>query len=138
MAEYLVHILLDKGFVIQRYDAITTNSIYLKLDYGVCNSIRISDHKGKKHLSYRYVIGFDIKECRVDQKDYERRFYPANEYKKLLEDIYQDKQSKLKSYGYLHYRQFMKNNKLSNQGKRGFWSEAKTLLPKTEKMKNEV
>ena len=48
----MCELLLEKGFIVQRYDSVTTNSIYLKLDYGMCNSIRISDHKGKKHLSY--------------------------------------------------------------------------------------
>lgn len=35
--------------VIHRLDAYSTNSIYLKFDYGIVNSLRISDHEGKKH-----------------------------------------------------------------------------------------
>ena len=57
----MCELLLEKGFIVQRYDSVTTNSIYLKLDYGMCNSIRISDHKGKKHLSYMYNLRSDIK-----------------------------------------------------------------------------
>lgn len=53
IADSLIHTLSQAGFTIQRYDASTTDSIYLKLDYGVGNSIRIS---GKKHLNYRYNI----------------------------------------------------------------------------------
>lgn len=30
--------------VIHRLDAYSTNSIYLKFDYGIVNSLRISDH----------------------------------------------------------------------------------------------
>ena len=45
--------------VIHRLDAYSTNSIYLKFDYGIVNSLRISDHEGKKHLSYRYNILLD-------------------------------------------------------------------------------
>ena len=45
IADYIQSKLLEYGFKIQRYNAYSTNSIYLKLDYGVCNSIRISDHK---------------------------------------------------------------------------------------------
>ena len=56
IADSLIHTLSQAGFTIQRYDASTTDSIYLKLDYGVGNSIRISNHTGKKHLNYRYNI----------------------------------------------------------------------------------
>ena len=42
--------------IIHRYDAYSTNSIYLKFDYGVANSLRISDHNGKRHLAYRFNI----------------------------------------------------------------------------------
>ena len=47
LADYIANRLISEGFIVQRYNAYTTNSIYLKLDYGVCNSIRISDHPGK-------------------------------------------------------------------------------------------
>ena len=56
IANDIIKTLKSIGFVIQRYDAYSTNSIYLKLDYGVCNSIRISDHTGKKYLKYRYNV----------------------------------------------------------------------------------
>ena len=51
IADYIVDSLLTYGFTIQRYNAYKTSSVYLKLDFGVCNSIRISDHDGKEHLS---------------------------------------------------------------------------------------
>ena len=41
IAKVLVQKLLDMGFTVHRYNAVTTNSIYLKLDYGVCCGIRI-------------------------------------------------------------------------------------------------
>jgi hypothetical protein len=47
IADAVIKELTAAGFVIQRYDAFSTNSIYLKLDYGLCNSIRISDHRQK-------------------------------------------------------------------------------------------
>ena len=49
----VIHILINKGFKINRYYARTTRSIYLKLDYGVCGAIRISDHIGKKKYKYK-------------------------------------------------------------------------------------
>lgn len=61
VADTLCRRLLSAGFIVHRYDAYSTNSIYLKLDCGVCNSIRISDHTGKGYLKYRYNIGSDIR-----------------------------------------------------------------------------
>lgn len=47
---------LSGKVIIHRYDSFSTNSIYLKFDYGVANSLRISDHDGKRHLRYRFNI----------------------------------------------------------------------------------
>lgn len=45
---------------IHRYDAYSTNSVYLKFDYGLGNSLRISDHHGKERLNYRFNILLDL------------------------------------------------------------------------------
>ena len=66
IAKVLIEELLKLGFVVHRYNAVTTNSIYLKLDFGVCCGIRIADHSGKKKYHYRFNVvknyGEDIKE----------------------------------------------------------------------------
>ncbi|KRG16875.1 hypothetical protein ACA29_03085 [Lederbergia galactosidilytica] len=92
-AKYIIVRLKKKGIVVQRYDSYSTNSIYLKLDYGVSNSIRISDHKGKKHLSYRYNV---LTSCPypVSSKDYKGfvRFYvPISEWDMLIRKILFDR-----------------------------------------------
>lgn len=51
LAAYVCDRLAGK-VLIHRYDAYSTNSVYLKFDYGVANSLRIADHAGKKHLAY--------------------------------------------------------------------------------------
>jgi hypothetical protein len=56
IAEILITKLKELGFIVHKYNAVTTNSIYLKLDYGVCCGIRISDHKGKKKYHYRFNV----------------------------------------------------------------------------------
>ena len=48
LADSLSERFLAEGFTVHRYDAYSTSSVYLKLDCGMCNSIRISDHRGKK------------------------------------------------------------------------------------------
>src|SRR5690242_18740705 len=56
LADRITRAVKARGISVQRYDAYTTNSVYLKFDYGVANSVRISDHNGKKHLSYRFNL----------------------------------------------------------------------------------
>ena len=56
IADDISRSLLEEGFDILRYDSYSSNSVYLKIDFGVCHTIRISDHPGKKHLHYRYNV----------------------------------------------------------------------------------
>jgi len=73
---------------VHRHNAITTVSIYLKLDYGVCCGIRISNHRGKKKYHYRFNIIKDYKGDKVIYKDglicY---FYNYNKLDRVLEEI---------------------------------------------------
>lgn len=66
IADYVCRQLSEQGFIIHRYEAFSTCSIYLKLDYGACNSIRISDHRGYAHLSYKYCILQNCYKSRLD------------------------------------------------------------------------
>lgn len=56
LAAYVCDRLAGK-VLIHRYDAYSTNSVYLKFDYGVANSLRIADHAGKEYLSYTATSG---------------------------------------------------------------------------------
>jgi hypothetical protein len=52
----LTIILKSNGFSLLLYRSKTSASVYLKLDYGACGSIRISNHPGKKKYRYTYNI----------------------------------------------------------------------------------
>lgn len=123
IADELVKALISEGFIIQRYDAYTSNSIYLKLDYGVCNSIRISDHKGKGHLKYRYNIGPHITEFKSVKDKYPRFYYRADKVKNLVKKIISDKDAKMTRYGN-RYIDFMTANKRDKNNNKGFWRQA--------------
>lgn len=125
IAEYICTQLLDEGIVIQRYDAFKTNSIYLKLDYGVLNSIRISDHRGKKYLKYRYNIGPYVKEFKTNRD--KQIFYRADKAKNLIKKVRKDRIEKMNKYGEQRYKKFMQNNIKENHGKSGFWRSAKLV-----------
>ena len=126
LADKLVKNLNNNRFIIQRYDAYSTNSVYLKLDYGVCNSIRISDHEGKSNLAYRYnlIIGGQVQKV---QEKYPRYFYDENTIKELFYQILADRKLKLQQYGKEKYLSFMKRNEALHAADKGFWKDAKIV-----------
>lgn len=128
LADLLVTRLKAEGFTILRYDAYSTSSVYLKLDYGVSNSIRISDHTGKQHLAYRYNIGAEVTsqyQRLSKNKSYNMFFYPLAEVEQLITHILADRQEKLDKYGEDRYRSFMDKNLRENKDAKGFWADAK-------------
>ena len=127
LADSIANRLAGEGFIVQRYDAKTTDSIYLKLDYGVCNSIRISSHAGKKHLKYRYNIGPYINVFHVVKDKYDRFYYPADGLEDMIAQIIEDRELKLSRYGCESYAEYMLKNKRDKVGSPGFWREAVLL-----------
>lgn len=122
----LINELKCRGFIVQRLNAVTTNSIYLKLDYGVANSIRISDHKGKKHLSYRYNVMLNEKETRryKDYKGFDRFIYPVSEIDSLIDHIEMERDEKYSKWGIDRYQSFVEKNMEEGHDKPGFWQKA--------------
>ena len=100
LADYLCGRLIAEGFTVQRYEAYKTDSIYLKLDFGVCNSIRISDHPGKRYLKYRYNIGPFVKEYQYENKrGLPRLYFCQDQVDALIEQVLRDRKSRIKRYG---------------------------------------
>lgn len=138
VADQLVMQLISKGMVVQRYDALSTNSIYIKMDYGLLNSIRISDHGGKPHLKYRYNIGPHIHEPHTDLDQYLRRYYPIGEYEQLIKDIVTARQDKLLTYGTNGYIRLMQSCLESHmQNPLGFWKSASLAILENGQIKYE-
>lgn len=133
IAEMLCRNLISEGFIIQRYDAYSSNSIYLKLDYGVCNSIRISDHPGKKYLKYRYNIGPYVDEFQEVKDKFPRIYYRETKSQSLLKRIIRDKSGKLQYYGKEKYKKLMEENRIKNMNSKGFWSQAELVDPELYK-----
>lgn len=127
IAEEVINILKDK-VVIHRYDSYSTNSIYLKFDYGVANSLRISDHRGKRHLSYRYNIieGLKISSKKSNfNRGHEMRFYSPEMIKACCRDILKAKAEKQKQY--FDYDAIVFKQKVETKHLKGFWSDAKIV-----------
>lgn len=120
----LIRILHAKGVIIQRYDAASTNSVYLKFDYGTANSIRISDHEGKTHLKYRYNLMTEETEARCEMDKYQRHYWPIGQVKECAELILKERQAKIDRFGLDKYKSFMEQNQADHANDRGFWSDA--------------
>lgn len=115
IAKVLIEELLKLGFVVHRYNAVTTNSIYLKLDFGVCCGIRIADHSGKKKYHYRFNV---VKDYNGDKIIYFKNlisfFYTFEELPQLLEEVQKERQLKQQRYGINNYKSYMEKEKVNN------------------------
>lgn len=123
--DYMYKLLNDldrEAFILQYYEAYSTSSCYIKLDYGVSNSIRIADHKGKDKYPYRFNLMINL------NKSYEnngRSYYSIEDYDKMISDIKKFRDEQLNKYGFSYY-EYMLNNKKDAKNKKCFWSKAKT------------
>jgi hypothetical protein len=99
LADELTQRFIAAGFVVHRYDAYSTSSVYLKLDWGACCSIRIGDHPGYKHLKYRYNIGSWIKAGKHEGGKYPRHYYQTKNAEKMIDRILADRDARIEFYG---------------------------------------
>lgn len=112
----LVPRLLDMGLIVHRYNAHSTSSIYLKLDYGLACGIRIADHPGKKKYSYRFNVVKDYVGDKVILKDgLICRFYDFNELESVLSAVQKEKQEKINKYGLENYQTYMEKERQENE-----------------------
>lgn len=115
MAKILIKELSELGFTIHRYNAITTSSIYLKLDYGICCGIRISNHSGKKKYHYRFNI---VKGYNGDKVTYSKNlisyFYTFEQISQLIKDVQHERDKKIQRYGLNNYKKYMEIEKENN------------------------
>lgn len=115
VVKFLIPKLLDMGFIVHRYNAYSTSSIYLKLDYGLACGIRIADHPGKKKYSYRFNVIKDYVGDKVILKDdLICRFYGFDELENVLDAVAKEKQEKINKYGIENYKMYMKRQAKSD------------------------
>ena len=104
----LIPKLLDMGIIVHRYNAYSTSSIYLKLDFGLTCGIRIADHPGKKKYSYRFNIIKDYVGDKVIIKDgLICRFYDFRELEEVIKAVQKERQKKINKYGLQNYKKYM-------------------------------
>lgn len=131
-ADYIVEKMAKEGVAVHRYDAITSKSIYLKFDFGVAYSLRISDHKGYKHLTYRYNLmqGATGKRTQID-KGFKRDYYGLDWIDGMIRDILQNRKSKMQSEGAMYHHAVKAAMEDCRIKKTKFWAGATQITPYT-------
>lgn len=112
VAKSLTARLTKLGFVVHRYNSITTSSIYLKLDFGVCCGIRIADHNGRKRYHYRFNVMKNYKGNRAIKRDgLISYFFDYTEIDEIIKMVQREKVNKVYRYGENNYLEYMKKSK---------------------------
>ena len=119
---YLLEKLDEKRFILYYLPAYTTSSRYIKLDFGVCKSIRIADHKGTEKYKYTFnlMIGLD--------KSYEedgRYYYCLEDIDKMISDIVKYRDNLLEEYGFKYYEMMVEYKNQMLRKRKGFWEKCK-------------
>lgn len=124
VAELLIDELMNKcpDIIIHYYHSYTSNSIYLKLDYGTASSIRISDHdKSDNGYNYKYELRIDktLSWHRFEDNIY-KIMYPASQVEQLASKIIKEREKKMnvKGEGYKNELNKRKNYMNSDKSKR--------------------
>lgn len=125
MTNKLMYDVLDKldkkGFVLYYLKAFSTSSCYIKLDFGVCKSIRIADHKGIEKYKYTFNLMIGLDKSYVEDGRY---YYCVDDLDKMVKDIIKYREDLQEKYGFNYY-QYMVDYKNQFLGKRkGFWQKA--------------
>ena len=114
---------LDKeGFVLHYLQAYSTNSCYIKMDFGVCKSIRIADHKGIDKYEYTFNLMLGLDKSYVDNG---RHFYSLDDVEIMIQDIKTHREILQDEYGFKYF-EFMLKNKKEMETKKGFWEKCKS------------
>ena len=119
IAVKIINMLRGK-MIIHKYNASSTNSVYFKFDYGVANSLRISDHPGYNYLAYRYNIIIGLKEPYIDNSGkFPKEYYPETMAETVVKKIIDSRQEKMNRY--FGYSQIVEKQKLKPDHTKSFW-----------------
>ena len=128
MADDIAQALVREGFTVHRYDAEKTDSVYLKLDWGACNSIRISDHPGFQHAKHRYNIGPWISVPMKVEDMLLMFFWPVDEVSEMVERVKADRTARIDWVGESGYARAVERRKReARSAKSGFWARARKV-----------
>lgn len=121
--KWLIDRLREEGCGLQVYEAKSTSSCYIKIDNGVAGSIRISDHKGKSHLTYKYNLILGGERKTVGVMGTHQHFFRFQDIEDMLRRIIKDRNEIASKYQASAYLGFMSKN-AENSKSNKFWKNA--------------
>lgn len=101
IADDLSTSLRSLGFTVHRSDSRSSNSVYLCIDYGLCNTIRVSDHPRASHHRYNVLLGTAKNYTLPGVND--RFFYSPDALDDLLGDVARRLSERMGYMGYEGY-----------------------------------
>ena len=127
--QLMVEKLLQNGFKVMIYYSRTTRSIYIKVDFGILDTIRISDHDVPKHKrACEYNIVPDIYSYpQVRMQDGKKFVYATDDDIGVttITTMLLSKRRKIRRmYGKTKYLEHIYDRRQSMQGHDGFWEHA--------------
>jgi hypothetical protein len=128
--EKVIKEFVHRGYVVQLYESHSSNSVYIKLDYGLCNTIRISDHEGYGYLKYKFNVILNLKDAyRTKDRYGVRFFYGDNMMRALFHQISKVHNEKMLKYGCSRekYIAAMEEMRDRNKDSKGFWQYSQLI-----------
>lgn len=120
-----------RGFVVHRTDAVHSPSAYLKLDWGMANTVRISDHYGSgDRLNFRFNVVSDVTEPYITTHDGDivRHWYGFNHLGQVIRDIEALRSNKVAAMGDETYAWLMDRNRVFASDKpQGMFKKARRV-----------
>lgn len=114
IAQRIAFILKNKNFDVHIQKSRTTKSVYIKIDYGLGCTIRVSDHQPRKVSSYRYNVLPTVEKSFEKNDGSVHYYYDYSQIHFLINDISKRRKFIFNKIGRKHY------NYLLNQHKRNF------------------
>lgn len=131
IAKRIIRVMKREGAIVHRYDARSSNSIYIKIDAGIVGTIRISDHLstgGRKKLGYRYNLLTNLNEFHINKVPNVRYFYPTKDLDIMIGNILARREALLsESHGDFIYQQHVRNEIHKRRKQPGFWQRAEIV-----------
>lgn len=112
-----------------RYDSKSSNSIYLKFDYGMAGSLRLSDTQSTNDLRHTFNLLSCIDKpykdsCFNEDKNSTMFYYPISMTQNVMIDIVRFKEFRKSKYGPQKYKALFDKYKENREEKIGFWKKA--------------
>ena len=129
MATEIIDYVKSFGIHVLRYDSKSSDSIYLKFDYGLAGSLKISDHNNTNGLKDVFNIIQNLEnpyseKVNLNNGSMDTYYYPDCLYKNVAKDIVRYKDYRVAKYGLSGYSDYSIKNKEKIKKSRTFWSKA--------------